>query len=253
MALSLLSWFGYIAEPKRTKAFSFVQAFSKLSGKFLGELGLCCKPRPEEAFRLVKDLTEQGTKLLPHSIRHSDFLIIWVDDTKLLLRGCASFDVEQAQKITKLSWTKVWLSYDEDDTEALQLLETKYSLDFLPTSFGASCYLTCTSNGKNLCDLRVIEYLYAPAKVHLTNKDDALDDMSVDAPEHLDKLLCFKNLKSLHLYNFCINTLDVKLLVRLKFLYLWKCHTKASSVKYLKAKLPELYVTFNMCAIYQDM
>ena len=222
-----------------------------MGGKFLGELRLCCKPCKGSALQLVKDLTVQGSVLLPHSKRHSDFLTIWVENARLPGFGVGeSFDEELVARLLTGA-TKVWLSYDEDDTKALQVLKTKYSFF---SSFSGKFYMECTSNGKSLCDLRVVEYLYAPTSLYLQNVYDAKDDMTVDACLHLDRLLCFDHLEELHLDNFCVNfvCLHSKLLRQLKRLHLWKCNAKASSIKYLKV-FSGLDVTTKLCVIYKEL
>jgi hypothetical protein len=249
LSLCLSLCFAFVAKPKALT----IQAFSKMGGKFLGELRLCCKPCKQSALQLVKDLTDQGSVLLPHSKRHSDFLTIWVENTRLPgLRVGESFDEELVARLLTGA-TKVWLSYDEDDTKALQVLKTKYSLSTLGL-LGGTLYMDCTSNGKNLCDLRVVEYLYAPTKLYLNNVDDAKDDMTVDACLHLNRLLCFDHLEELHLDNFCVNfvCLHSKLLSRLKRLYLWKCNAKASSLKHLEV-FSGLEVTTHLCVIYKEL
>ena len=247
MSLCLSLCFAIVAKPKAPT----IQAFSKRGGKFLGELRLCCKPCKESALQLVKDLTVQGSVLLPHDKRHSDFLTIWVGNARLPGLGVGeSFDDELVARLLTGA-TKVWLSYDEDDTKALQVLETKYSFS---SWWDGTLYMTCTSNGKSLCDLRVVEYLYAPTKLYLNNVDDAKDDMTVDACLHLNRLLCFDHLEELHLDNFCVNfvCLHSKLLSRLKRLYLWKCNAKASSLKHLEV-FSGLEVTTHLCVIYKEL
>ena len=154
MSLCLSLCFAFVAKPKGPT----IQAFSRMGGKFLGELSLCCKPCKESALQLVKDLTVQGSVLLPHSKRHSDFLTIWVENARLPRFGVGeSFDEELVARLLTGA-TKVGISYDEDDTKALQVLKTKYSFSTLVSLDGidGTLYMECTSNSKSLCDLRVV-------------------------------------------------------------------------------------------------
>lgn len=129
--LSLLAWCGSTnLENKLSKFKLQLKAFAGLGGKYLGLVWLAHLP---DLAKTIKDLQVQASLLLRHAKRTPNYMSLVLDGTKLPTLKYRP-DMTQAEQArvalcfrNATSNSKIMLSWDEDDSEALKVLRIKHS------------------------------------------------------------------------------------------------------------------------------
>ena len=130
--LALLAWCGPSVKSIELDGKRKIQAFSSCGGNFLGILRLA-KPTTSNIVETIKDLQRQASLLLRHERRTPNYMQLVVDNTKLptLKYSNDMTEVEKQQVLACLQHTtsksSIKLSWDEDDSRALDVLKTYYT------------------------------------------------------------------------------------------------------------------------------
>ena len=131
--LTLLAWCGPSVKSIELNGKRKIRAFSSLGGKFLGVLCLA-KPTTSNIVETIKDLQRQASLLLSHERRTPNYMQLVVDNTKLptLKYSNDMTEVEKQQVLACLQHTtsksNIKLSWDEDDSQALDVLKKRHGL-----------------------------------------------------------------------------------------------------------------------------
>ena len=114
-----------------------LQAFAKLGGKRLGHVYLG-EVSQTNLVQTIKDLQSQASLLLRHPKRTSNYMKLELDNTvlpSLTYRDDMTEEVKH-QALRRLQdathGSKLELSWDEDDTEALQVLRDRFCIERRP-------------------------------------------------------------------------------------------------------------------------
>ena len=131
--LALLAWCGPSVKSIELDGKRTIQAFSSLGGNLLGVLRLA-KPTTSNIVETIKDLQRQASLLLRHERRTPNYMQLVVDNTKLptLKYSNDMTEVEKQQVLACLQHTtstsNIKLSWDEDDSQALDVLKKRHGL-----------------------------------------------------------------------------------------------------------------------------
>jgi hypothetical protein len=131
--LALLAWCGPSVKSSEFDGKRKIQAFSSLGGNFLGILRLS-KPTTSNIVETIKDLQRQASLLLRHERRTPNYMQLVVDNTKLptLKYSNDMTEVEKQQVLACLQRTtsksSIKLSWDEDDSQALDVLKQHHTV-----------------------------------------------------------------------------------------------------------------------------
>ena len=131
--LTLLAWCGPSFKSIEFNGNLKLQAFSGFGGNFLGILRLA-KPTTSNIVETIKDLQRQASLLLRHERRTPNYMQLVVDNTKLptLKYSNDMTEVEKQQVLACLqrttSMSSIKLSWDEDDSQALDVLKKRHGL-----------------------------------------------------------------------------------------------------------------------------
>jgi hypothetical protein len=131
--LALLGWCGPSVKSSEFDGKRKIQAFSSLGGNLLGVLRLA-KPTTSNIVETIKDLQRQASLLLRHERRTPNYMQLLVDNTKLptLKYSNDMTEVEKQQVLACLQHTtstsSIKLSWDEDDSQALDVLKKRHGL-----------------------------------------------------------------------------------------------------------------------------
>jgi hypothetical protein len=131
--LALLAWCGPSVKSIELDGKRNIQAFSSLGGNFLGILCFA-KPTTSNIVEAIKDLQRQASLLLRHERRTPNYMQLVVDNTKLptLKYSNDMTDVEKQQVLACLQHTtsksSIKLSWDEDDSQALDVLNQHHTV-----------------------------------------------------------------------------------------------------------------------------
>jgi hypothetical protein len=132
--LALLAWCG-VGQACSTKFAGKIKlnAFSSFGGNLIGILRLA-KPTTSNIVETIKDLQRQASLLLRHERRTPNYMQLVVDNTKLptLKYSNDMTEVEKQQVLACLQHTtsksSIKVSWDEDDSQALDVLKNHYTL-----------------------------------------------------------------------------------------------------------------------------
>ena len=131
--LTLLAWCGPRITSIKIADKLKIRAFSSFGGNFLGILCLA-KPTTFNIVETIKDLQRQASLLLRHERRTPNYMQLVVDNTKLptLKYSNDMTEVEKQQVLACLQRTtsksSIKLSWDEDDSQALDVLKKHHGL-----------------------------------------------------------------------------------------------------------------------------
>lgn len=194
--LSLLAWCDCTnLDNKLSKSKLQLKAFAGLGGKYLGTVWLAHLPDLAET---IKDLQVQGSLLLRHAKRTPNYMSLVLDGTKLPTLKYRP-DMTQAEQDgvaqcfqNATSNSKIMLSWDEDDSEALKVLRLQHSFDTDGETY--SIDICCPDN---LPELDALTYL---------SEDQASMRFYGESKQRLLNLVPKTNLQSLELVNAVIDS-----------------------------------------------
>lgn len=131
--LALLAWRG-VCQASSSKFDDKIKlhAFSSLGGNYVGSLRLS-KPTTSNIVETIKDLQRQAALLLRHGRRTPNYMILVVDNIRLPtlkysndMKGVNEQVLACLQHTTNAS--KVELMWDEDDSQALDVLKARFKM-----------------------------------------------------------------------------------------------------------------------------
>jgi hypothetical protein len=181
-----------------------VDAFAKLSGKYLGKIVLPTKIN--SMFDAIRELQRQGAKLLPHSERPCQYLAIQLDQVEL---PCLTYNkkgddvpnVEQALAFLAKATSKsrVDLVWKEDDSIAWRLISFMVRVD-------NTRLMLYNSSFPN--ELGVLAFTHRPTEIYLKRFAGTRRDGCPTTLTCLGFLAHMKHLQKLELANIDVESWD---------------------------------------------
>jgi|694.fasta_scaffold06794_2 hypothetical protein len=227
MMLAMLAWCGFrlVKSDTRVK----VQAFSRLAGCHVGSVWLS-PPRLTTLVETIKDLQAQASLLLKHAKRTPNYMVLVLDGVELprLTYRNTMTQVEEGRALRSLQGatnnSKIELSWDEDDLQALGVLESECDYLVLQRRSTVCKALRLKLQGKPLPEVQVLAYLSVM---------DGLSTVDIlflanQIPD-LDFILSFPSVTTLRLSFATIASWDFVAKLNLTHLVLTACKIQAST------------------------
>ena len=226
--LTLLAWCGASVKSIELDGKRNIQAFSSLGGNLLGVLRLA-KPTTSNIVEAIKDLQRQASLLLRHERRTPNYMQLVVDNTKLptLKYSNDMTEVEKQQVLACLQHTtsksSIKLSWDEDDSQALDVLKKRHALDL-----GEHGSVRLTFNSSFMApELGVLTFL--PKIRNVIIKDNIYCNRDLD----LGFLSGMPDLRTLSLSYVNISSWDFAKNLKLTAMFLFACTIKTQTFGHL--------------------